>query len=84
MKTKTLPFTTPLQKGLLGPICGTGWGSRVRQKAKGVCGMKYGTLCPGVPLPCPNVMATDQARATRMALWIVSCAGTEPRGQLGT
>lgn len=46
--------------------------------------MKYGTLCPGVPLPCPNVMATDQARATRMALWIVSCAGTEPRGQLGT
>lgn len=51
--------------------------------------MKYGTLCPGVPLlelrlhALSQCDATEQAKSTRMALYgLYPVQGTEPRGQL--
>lgn len=51
--------------------------------------MKYGTLCPGVPLlelrlhALSQCDATEQAKSTHMALWAVSCAGYRAKGTTG-
>lgn len=51
--------------------------------------MVLSALCPGAQLlelrlrALSQCDATDQARATRMALWVVSCAGYRAKGTTG-